>query len=154
MDEQEFRELKESLDAYLREQERQRRIDELLQRDTLMDHIHAMSGHEFERFMAQLFRKQGYSVKQTSGSGDQGTDLLVDIDGRKIAVQLKRWRMPVGNKAVQETFTGMFLYEAQEAWLITTSSFTKSAREAARKTNVHLIDGEELTDWMRSLPEE
>ncbi len=136
------------------EEERKRQIDELLQRDKVMDQVHYMSGHEFERFMADLFRKQGYTVQQTPGSGDQGVDLLVDIDGRKVAVQLKRWIQPVGNSAVQATFSGRFFHEAQEAWLITTSSFTKSAKEAARRTDVRLIDGNELSDWMRSLKDE
>ncbi len=136
------------------EKERDRRISELLRRDNVLDSIHYMNGHEFEHFVADLFRKQGYSVKRTPGSGDQGIDLLVDMEGRKVAIQLKRWRMPVGNKAVQETFTGMFYYQAQEGWLITTSSFTKSARDAANKTGVRLIDGSELADWMRSIPDE
>jgi len=42
----------------------------------------------------------------------------------------------------------------QEAWLITTSSFTRSAKEAAKGTGVRLIDGKELADWMRSLKDE
>jgi restriction system protein len=134
--------------------ERDHRISELLHRDDVVDHIHYMGGLEFEQFMADLFRKQGYSVKRTPGSGDQGIDLLVDMEGRNVAIQLKRWRMPVGNKAVQETFTGMFYHQAQEGWLITTSSFTKSAKDAASKTGVRLIDGSELAEWMRSLPDE
>lgn len=136
------------------EEQRNRRIDELLGRDDVLGSVHYMNGHEFERFMADLFRKQGYSVERTPGSGDQGIDLLVDLEGRKVAIQLKRWRMPVGNKAVQETFTGMFYYQAHEGWLITTSSFTKSAKDAASKTGVRLIDGTELTEWMSSIPDE
>lgn len=136
------------------EEERERRIEEILQRDELLDRVHYMSGLEFEQFMAELFSRQGYGVQLTSSSGDQGTDLLVDIDERTVAVQLKRWTQPVGNAAVQATFTGMFVYGAEEAWLITTSSFTKSAVEAAKKTNVRLIDGKELRDWMESLKDE
>ena len=36
--------------------------------------------------MADLFHMQGYSVTRTPGSGDQGTDLLVIMNDRKIAV--------------------------------------------------------------------
>ncbi len=133
---------------------RNERINEVLRRDNVLDRVHYMSGLEFERFMANLFRKQGHAVRTTPGSGDQGTDLLLVVEGRKIAVQLKRWTAPVGNTAVQATFTGMFYYQAQEAWLITTSTFTKSAVAAAKKTGVRLVNGEELADWMKSLRDE
>ena len=45
-----------------------------------------MSGLEFERFMADLFRQKGYGVEETKASGDQGVDLLLDIEGKRVAV--------------------------------------------------------------------
>jgi restriction system protein len=108
-----------------------------------------MSGPEFEKFMAALWRQKGYEVEETPLSGDQEVDLnLPDLDGRRVVVQLKRWTGPVGNAAVQATFAGMAHYQADEGWSITTSTFTKSARELARSTSVRLIDGKELADWL------
>jgi Restriction endonuclease len=80
--------------------------------------------------------------------------ILPDLDGKRVVIQLKRWTAPVGNNAIQATFAGMAHYQADEGWIITTSTFTKSARELARSTSVRLIDKDELTDWLEGLREE
>jgi hypothetical protein len=140
--------------ARQREEEKRRRIESLLHRDAVRDEINYMSGPEFERFMADLLRTKGHTVRETRATGDQGVDLLVDIDEKKVAVQLKRWNAPVGNAAVQATFAGIAHYQADEGWIITTSTFTKSARELARSTRVRLIDGKELANWLEGLREQ
>ncbi len=48
----------------------------------------------------------------------------------------------------------MVPYQAEEGWIINTSTFTVSARELARSTRVRLIDGKELADWLAGLREE
>lgn len=113
-----------------------------------------MEGWEFERFMADILNRSGYTVESTQLSGDQGVDILLDMEGRKIAVQLKRYTRPVGNKAVQEVLAGRIHYAAQEAWVVTTSSFTRSAVELAKSTGVRLIDGNELREWLIELSSE
>jgi restriction endonuclease Mrr len=141
--------------ARQREAEKRRRIEAMLHPDRVRDEIHYMSGPEFERFMADLLRQKGYRVEETPLSGDQGVDLVLpDLDGKRVVIQLKRWTGPVGNNAIQATFAGMAHYQADEGWIITTSTFTKSARELARSTSVRLIDRDELTDWLEGLREE
>jgi restriction system protein len=135
-------------------EERRRQIDALLHRDALKDEINYMSGAQFEDFMADLFRQKGYPVRTTPGSGDQGVDLLLEVQGRKVAVQLKRWVAPVGNRVISHTLGGMLHYGAQEAWVVTTGSFTPKAKEMARSTGVRLIDGNELAEWLEGLGEE
>lgn len=139
--------------ARQREAAKRQRLEALLRRDAVPDEINYMSGAEFERFMADLFRQEGYGVEETKATGDQGVDLLLDMEGKRVAVQLKRWTGPVGNAVVGATFAGMAHYEADEGWIITTSTFTKAARELARSTGVRLIDGKELGDWLEGLGE-
>ena len=142
-------------EALQREAENHRRIEAMLHPDRVRDEIHYMSGPEFERFMADLLRQKGYEVEETPLSGDQGVDLILPtLDGKRVVIQLKRWTGPVGNKAIQATFAGMAHYQADEGWVITNSTFTKSARELARSTSVRLIDRDELTDWLEGLREE
>lgn len=142
--------------AVRREREnRERAIRQVMGRDTTAEAVHYMSGVEFERFMANFLAMQGYGVKTTKASGDQGVDLLLTgPGGRRVAAQLKRYTRPVGNKAVQEVFAGRFHYKAEEAWVIATTSFTKGAYEAARSTGVRLIDGDELAEWLREAGED
>lgn len=141
--------------ARQREAAKQRRIEAMLHPDRVRGEIHYMSGPEFERFMADVLRQKGYEVEETPLSGDQGVDLILpDLDGKRVVIQLKRWTGPVGNNAIQATFAGMAHYQADEGWIITTSTFTKSARELAKSTSVRLIDRDELADWLEGLREE
>ena len=126
----------------------------MFQRDTFSETVDYMSGVEFENFIANVFAKKGYPVQLTPASGDQGVDLLLTIDERRVAIQLKRYTGPVGNAAVQAAFAGMFHYKAKEAWVITTSSFTPGAKQLAKSTGVRLIDRNELEDWLSDLREE
>jgi restriction endonuclease Mrr len=129
-------------------------LEEIVGRGKGLDDVNYMEGWEFERYMADVLGRSGYSVESTQLSGDQGVDMLLDMEDRKIAVQLKRYTRPVGNKAVQEVLAGRVHYAAQEAWVITTSSFTRGAMELARSTGVRLIDGRELREWLSELNRE
>jgi restriction system protein len=118
------------------------------------DEINYMSGAEFEKFMANLFRQQGYAVQETSASRDQGVNLILpDYDGKRVAVILKRWSGPVDRAVVGATFGGMTHYGAEEGWVITTSTFTPRARELARSTRIRLIDGKGLAAWLEDVRE-
>jgi restriction system protein len=155
--EEEHRERVRRWQAEMQEAEaaKRRRIEAMLHPDRVRDEIYYMSGPEFERFMADLLRQKGYEVEETPLSGDQGVDLVLpDLDGKRVVIQLKRWTGPVGNKAIQATFAGMAHCQADEGWIITTSTFTKSARELAKSTSVRLIDRDELADWLEGLREE
>ena len=49
---------------------------------------------------------------------------------------------------------GLAHYQADEGWVLTTGTFTKSARKLAMSTRVRLIDGKELADWLEGLRED
>ena len=57
---------------------------------TEMARIDKMSGLEFERVCGEIFQRLGYKVTVTKASGDQGADLLLERQGRRIVVQTKR----------------------------------------------------------------
>ena len=136
------------------EKEKQQRTTALLRGNTVRVEIDDMSGPKFKRYMADLFRQRGYVVRETRATGDQGVDLLLTKDHKRVAVQLKRWTgRPVGNAVVAATFAGIAHYRADEGWIITTSTFTKSARQLAKSTRVRLIDGKELAEWLEDLRE-
>lgn len=129
-------------------------VSKIVNADESIESLRYMTGPEFEDFMAEFLEKQGYEVEHLAGSGDQGVDLILTQGQKRIAVQLKRYTKPHGNKPVQEVFAGRFIHKANEAWVITTSSFTPGGIEAARKTRVSLIDGDELFEWIREANEE
>jgi hypothetical protein len=104
-----------------------------------------MTGIQFEHFLKDVFEELGYRVDLTSATGDQGADLIVSTPHRKIAVQAKGYLSgTVGNKAVQEAHAGMAYYRCTASMVITNSTFTRKACEAAIMLNCTLIDGQKL----------
>ena len=103
---------------------------------------------ELEAEVSRLLRELGYTVRSAPQSGLHDVDLLLEMTGRKVAVQLKRWKAPVGDRSVYALFTGRIHYATDEAWLITTSEFTRKAIKLAETTGVRLVDGDELAEWL------
>lgn len=71
----------------------------------------SMNGHEFERFCGRVLRGNGFSgVKITQGSGDHGIDILANKNGQKYAIQCKCYSSNIGNRAIQEAYSGKAIY--------------------------------------------
>ena len=104
-----------------------------------------MEGHEFERFCADILRRNGYQrVEVTRGSGDQGVDIIAVKDGKKYAIQCKRYNQKLGNKPVQEVHAGKTIYGCNVAVVMTNNYFTEGGKEAARALGVELWDRDVL----------
>ena len=106
-----------------------------------------MEGHDFEYWCAELLRRNGfYNVIVTRGSGDDGIDIVAFYDGQKYGIQCKRSYSRIGNKAVQEVYTGKTVYGCNIAAVLTNNYFTVSAVNTAQKTGVILWD----RNWIMS----
>jgi len=116
----------------------------------LAEDLDSLTGVEFETYLMKLLKEHGFDVRTTAATGDQGADLIARLNGRTIVIQAKRYRGSVGNRAVQEVTGSVRYYRADEAWVITSGTFTVSARELAQANNVKLIDGYALRN--RRLP--
>lgn len=104
-----------------------------------------MDGHEFESFCATLLKRNGFkNVSVTKGSGDQGIDVLATKDGIKYGIQCKCYSSEVGNKAVQEAFSGKTFYNRHVGVVLTNNYFTPSAKELAEKNGIILWDRKRL----------
>lgn len=116
--------------------------------------VKTLSGTDFERLIELYYIDQGYTVQRVGGSGDHEVDLILKgKEGDKIAVQCKRWKQDVGNDIVLRLKAGKQVHGCYDAWIVTTSNFTKAAKEAADKLNIKLINGlsldERLKRWDR-----
>ncbi|PAF21737.1 hypothetical protein CHH49_09815 [Terribacillus saccharophilus] len=130
----------------------QRKEAEYIQRlsQSGIDEIDVMSGHEFEVYLKALFANKGYLVKATPGSGDFGADLIIEKEEKRIAIQAKRYSQPVGVKAVQEVIAvaAMNYYNCTDAWVVSNNTYTKSAVQMAIRTNVQLMNREDLINMI------
>ena len=129
-------------------------------RQQLKDRIQNMSWQSFEKLTLHIVNKvTGVSgnfettAEHTPYSGDGGIDgVIKDKFGYvKMCIQAKKWSRPVGAEVVQTITGAAFINKAEKSVLITTSSFTKRAREDAEKAqNLKLIDGDQLVELMIS----
>lgn len=129
-------------------------------KDELLTTIMSQSPDFFESLSVKLLDKMGYGgydSKVTQHSRDEGIDGVVKEDKLgfdTIYVQAKRWDRgnKVGRKILQE-FVGA-LDNGSKGIFITTSEFTKDAKEYATDTHAKkgvkliLIDGYKLVDLM------
>lgn len=113
--------------------------------EVTMQKIDKMSGKEFEKLCANMLNKNGFTEMEfTPGSGDQGVDIIATKDGKKYAIQCKRYNQKLGNKPVQEVYAGKTIYGCSVAVVLTNNYFTDGAKEAARATGVELWDRDTL----------
>ena len=109
-----------------------------------------MEGHDFEYYCAELLKNNGfYNVSVTQGSGDQGIDVLAEKGGVKYGIQCKCYSSDIGNKAVQEAFSGCRYYNCHVPVVMTNRYFTRQAKDLAQKTNVLLWDRDILNKYIQ-----
>jgi restriction system protein len=111
-----------------------------------MQDIDKMDGIQFEHYLKELFKSQGYVVAVTQASGDFGADLILKNNEKKIVVQAKRYSKNVGIKAVQEVSAAVKYYNSDEGWVVSNSFFTQAATKLATTVGVRLVDRNELID--------
>src|SRR5699024_4016193 len=112
---------------------KERKYEKKLSQSGIRD-IDQMDGLQFEMYLKALFTELGYKAKVTTGSHDYGADLLLKYNGEKIVLQAKRYKYKsnVSLDAVQQIFAAKAYYHADQAWIITNSIYTKSARTLAK----------------------
>ena len=116
-----------------------------------LEEIDAMTGLEFEEFLARFLLRIGFSNVEMTAVNDQGGDLLCESsDGDRVVIQAKRWTAKVGNSVVQEVLGAMLHYACNRGIVITNSRFTQAAVDLARKdARIALYDREWLDQRLR-----
>lgn len=132
------------------------KIHEDLQ-DALMEEIMRISPTAFERMVLDLMAKMGYGTfenagRTTAATGDEGIDGIIMEDKLGfdlIYIQAKKYNKDhsVGRPEVQ-AFVGAIAGKGGQGLFVTTSSFSRQAKEYAEKQHIILMDGEKLTNYM------
>lgn len=107
--------------------------------------IDAMSGVEFEDFISELLKRNGFhEVRTTKATGDYGVDVIAKKNGKTWVFQCKCFAKNVGLKPIQEVCAGARKYGADYAVAVTNRYFTPNAHELARDADVMLWDRDTL----------
>lgn len=115
--------------------------------DTEPEDVASLSPSEFESYCEGLLEEAGWNAQMVAGSGDQGVDIVARKDGVTAVFQCKLYSSPLGNKPVQEIYTGRTFYDAEIAAVVTNADFTPGARAAAEQTGVLLLHYSELASF-------
>jgi restriction system protein len=127
----------------------------------LLAKVQSLTWMDFERLVVQLLVRMGYggSVKDAGRAltkgGDEGIDGTIKEDKLGldiIYIQAKKWQTgnTVGRPEIQKFVGALAGQGAKKGIFITTSSFSKEAREyiPRNETKIVLLDGDELTQLM------
>lgn len=113
----------------------------------LLNQLRVMDEYEFEELVADVWEAQGWNTEVTAGSGDRGIDVIAEKQGlvdEKMLIQAKRYQEGnnVGGRDVRE-YASLQLQESNidSVVIVTTSSFTRQAKDIAGNLNVKLVDG-------------
>lgn len=117
-----------------------------------LEYINNLNGIEFEKFISILLKylefDESYTTKE---SGDYGIDVIGTKNNIKYAIQCKNYLNPVGNKAIQEAYSGKDYYDCHVAIVVTNNHFTTNAIRQASKNKVVLWDRETLLKIIKSI---
>ena len=113
--------------------------------------IHELSPAAFEECSEKYVSELGWNVTKRNNY-DGGIDIRAlkefkDGTIKKLLVQCKHWKKPIGPDIIRELIGASKLEESKHEkvlMIITSSRFTFDAKEAAAKENIELIDGDDL----------
>ena len=88
-----------------------------------------LSGGQFERELATLFKRRGYRVELRGGAGDGGIDILARKGGQTTIIQCKRYKNPAGPAAARELYGSLMASGADRGILACTAGFTKGVED-------------------------
>jgi restriction system protein len=125
----------------------------------LLEQIRSSPPPQFEKIVVELLVGMGYGGSRKDAgeaigkSGDEGIDGIIKEDRLGldiIYIQAKRWANTVGRPEIQKFAGALQGQRARKGIFITTSDFSKDAREYASRidSKIVLIDGQQLAEYM------
>ncbi|WP_018931329.1 restriction endonuclease [Gracilibacillus lacisalsi] len=105
----------------------------------------SLTGEEFEQLCIMYFEDKGYKPQHIGRAGDHGVDIIVrdPKDGLQMAVQCKRYKVGnnVSNADLIKLEGGKRFYKTPGTFFITTSNYTRSAKEFGQETGMKMWHG-------------
>jgi hypothetical protein len=90
-----------------------------------------LTWRQFEKETALLLNNLGIEASATKGTGDKGVDIVAAYRNRKVLVQCKKHKAPVGPAIVRELVGTLISENANLGIIVSISGFSIGAQEAA-----------------------
>lgn len=112
--------------------------------------IRSIDWYQFEKLVALIYRKLGYTVESRGGANpDGGIDLIIQKDGQPIAVQCKHWQnWDVKVKTVREFVGALADAKIKTGILVTLNGYTGDAKLLADRNNIAIINQTRLVEML------
>lgn len=127
------------------------------EREEVLSNLRQINEYDFEEFIAKLWNRYGWETEVTAGSNDRGIDVIAEKHRpfeQKHLIQVKRWGSgnKVGGPEIQQYSSLLRRGDGIDAVVVvTTSSFSRQAKELASELNVKLVDGFDLYDVLSEI---
>jgi hypothetical protein len=116
-----------------------------------------LTSRRFEELIATLLEDHGFDVELTPATRDRGKDILAwiqnSITSLLVFVECKRYRpdRPVGVGVIRSVVGTQRIYQANKSLVVTTSYFSRPAREEQRlvERQLDLKDYNDVVAWLR-----
>jgi hypothetical protein len=128
----------------IQELEKLRIQEERRQRQLEINYWTRLSGFEYEKEVAILFREIGYKVHLTKSTGDGGIDLLLYDGSGKVVVQCKNHNKRISPGAVRDLYGTCISEKASKAIMICSGGFSDATRKFAMGKPIDLLDVHDL----------
>jgi len=110
------------------------------------DALARMNVHDFERLVAEAFRREGFLVvERARGKGKNGVDLELFMGRDRYLVQCRRWKeMTVDALMVREFYTVISAERAVGGFIVTLGRLTDEARKTALGRSIRIVPADSL----------
>jgi|GEM_PF-3117523 len=108
--------------------------------------IYNMSGQEFEEFMVNIFRFNGFKATKTPATRDFGKDIILRTSEGLCYVECKRYSKGnnISSEQINKLLGACLSSGVKQALFITTSNYTKDALKVLQRANERDID---ISHW-------
>ena len=112
----------------LREVRSTRDIKRIIKLKNSNEEIDTMSWQDFEIYVAQWLKDEGYRKVCLTEHYDLGIDIIAEKDGQKWGVQVKHYTNMVKINAVRQVIPALKHYKCDRAMVVTNSFFSQPAK--------------------------
>ncbi|WP_336325854.1 DUF4332 domain-containing protein [Halovenus sp. HT40] len=121
----------------------------------IRERIRALSGPEFERFVAALWELQGWTTEVTDRRGDRGRDIIARRNfpfELTLKIEAKAWNEEtnISSPTIRQ-YSILPGDEADHAVVVTSSSFTGPAKQSAEQNEIKLVGSTKLVKLVQKL---
>ena len=119
------------------------------------ENITNLSWLQFERLIADSYRRKGFDAELTPEGADEGVDIVLRERDNVLLVQCKHWNSyRVGVSVARELFGVMHAKAARKAVLATSGRLTAEAERFCRHNAIYWLDADRLPGFIdpRAMP--